>query len=174
MVLELRVPQGASLAELRSSMPLLIGYVLSFFFIGIYWNNHHHLLQAVKHVDGKVLWANLHLLFWLSLVPFGTAWIGHSSFASWPVAVYGAILLFAGLGYYMLVHSLVALHGSESLLATAIGGDRKGKASVVIYALAIPLSFISAWVACALYVLVAVIWLIPDRRIEKTLRSIRE
>jgi uncharacterized membrane protein len=169
MVLELTVPHEADLAALLPLAPIFLSYALSFVFLGIYWNNHHHLLQAVKHVDGRVLWANLHLLFWLSLFPFGTAWMGENNFSAWPVALYGLILLLAALAYLILTRTLISLHGRDSLLATALGRDFKGKVSAVIYAVAIPLAFMNSWFACALYVLVAVIWLIPDRRIEKTL-----
>jgi len=169
MVLELTAPHGTDLAALRPLIPTFLSYVLSFVFLGIYWNNHHHLFQAVKQVDGRVLWANLHLLFWLSLTPFVTAWMGETTFAVWPVALYGTILLLTGVAYYILTRALVALHGQESALAHAVGRDVKGLVSVAIYLAAIPLAFLSAWAACALYVLVAVIWLVPDRRITKTL-----
>ncbi len=169
MVLELKVQHGIDLAALRPLIPLFLSYVLSFVFIGIYWNNHHHLLQAVRHVNGRVLWANLHLLFWLSLIPFVTHWMGESHFASWPVAVYGAVMLFCGSAYLLLTRSLISHHGRESALATALGRDFKGKLSLVLYAVAVPASFVRPWLACALYVVVAVIWLVPDRRIEKTL-----
>jgi uncharacterized membrane protein len=167
MVLEMKVPHGAELEALRPLLPVFLSYVLSFTFLGIYWNNHHHLLQAVERVDGRVLWANLHLLFWLSLIPFVTGWMGENRFATWPVALYGLVLIGAGLAYYVLAHSLVILHGQDSALATAIGQDRKGKLSVLIYALAIPLAFVSTWIAGLLYVAVAVMWLLPDRRIER-------
>ncbi len=169
MVLALTVPHGADLAALRPLLPTFLSYGLSFIFLGIYWNNHHHLLQAIEHVDGRVLWANLHLLFWLSLIPFGTGWMGKNDFAAWPVALYGLVLLLAAVAYFILTRALIALHGRDSVLATALGRDFKGKVSVVIYLMAIPLAFVSAWLACGLYVLVAVMWLIPDRRIEKTL-----
>jgi uncharacterized membrane protein len=169
MVLELKVPREAELAALLPLVPVFLSYVISFLFLGIYWSNHHHLLQAIKHVDGRVLWANLHLLFWLSLVPFVTGWVGENNFASWPVACYGVVLLFAAIAYFILTRVLIALHGRDSVLATAVGRDFKGKVSVVIYLSAIPISFVSSWFAFALYVLVAVMWLIPDRRIEKTL-----
>ena len=169
MVLELRTPQGTDLAALRPLAPVFLTYVLSFVNLGIYWNNHHHLLQVVEHVSGRVLWANLHLLFWLSLLPFGTAWMGENNFATWPVALYGLDLLFAAVAYFLLVRALLALHGPESTLATALGSDLKGKISVVFYVLAVPLAFVNPWIACAIYVLVAAIWLIPDTRIEKRL-----
>lgn len=169
MVLELKVPQGADFLALVPLIPIFLSYVLSFVFIGIYWSNHHHLFQAVHHVDGRVLWANLHLLFWLSLTPFVTAWMGENGFSAWPVALYGTVLFLAGSAYFILARALIALHGNNSVLAIALGRDLKGKLSLVFYAGAIPLSFVYVWLACALYVLVAVIWLIPDRRIEKTL-----
>jgi uncharacterized membrane protein len=169
MVLELKVPRESELAALLPLVPVFLSYVISFLFLGIYWSNHHHLLQAIKHVDGRVLWANLHLLFWLSLVPFVTGWVGENNFASWPVACYGVVLLFAAIAYFILTRVLIALHGRDSVLATAVGRDFKGKVSVVIYLSAIPISFVNSWFAFALYVLVAVMWLIPDRRIEKTL-----
>jgi uncharacterized membrane protein len=169
MVLELKVPQGTDAAALLPLVPVFLSYVLSFIFLGIYWNNHHHLLQAIKHVDGRVLWANLHLLFWLSLIPFVTGWMGENKFAAWPVALYGVVMLGAAIAYFILTRTLIALHGIDSVLATALGRDVKGKVSVVIYAAAILLSFVNSWFACGLYVLVAVMWLIPDRRIEKAI-----
>jgi uncharacterized membrane protein len=169
MVLELKVPHGADTAALRPLLPVFLSYVLSFVFVGIYWSNHHHLLHTVQHVDGRILWANLHLLFWLSLVPFVTGWMGENHFAPLPVALYGAVLLLAGAAYFILARALVAHHGRDSALAKALGRDFKGKASVALYALAIPLAFVSPWLACALYVAVAVMWLVPDRRIERTL-----
>jgi uncharacterized membrane protein len=168
MVLELRPPHDISVAALRPLLPVFVSYVMSFIFVGIYWSNHHHLLHAVEHVNGGVLWANLHLLFWLSLVPFVTAWLGESGFAPWPAACYGIVQLLAGIAYYILTRALLSIHSRESVLATALGRDFKGKISVVIYLLAIPLAFVKAWLACAIYVLVAVMWLVPDRRIEKT------
>lgn len=169
MVLELKVPHGADAAALRPLWPVFLSYVLSFVFLGIYWNNHHHLLQAVRHVDGRVLWANLHLLFWLSLTPFVTAWMGENHFAPMPVAVYGVVLLLSGCAYFILTRALIARHGPDSTVAHALGRDVKGKVSVVLYAVAIPLAFVRSWTACALYVAVAILWLIPDRRIEKVL-----
>jgi len=169
MVLPLTVPHEPTLAALRSLTSTFLSYTLSFVFLGIYWSNHHHLLQAVKHVDGRVLWANLHLLFWLSLVPFVTGWMGENDFAPWPVVLYGMVMLLAAIAYFILTRVLLALHGRESVLATALGSDFKGKISVVLYLAAIPLAFVRAWLACGLYVVVAVIWLVPDRRIEKTL-----
>jgi uncharacterized membrane protein len=144
---------------------------MSFIYLGIYWNNHHHLFQAVGRIDGRVLWANLHLLFWLSLIPFGMAWMGETDFAAMPVALYGVVLLFAAIAYYILVRALLALHGSDSALAIAIGSDFKGKISVLFYVVAIPLAFVAPILACALYVAVAGIWLVPDRRIERTLST---
>src|SRR3990172_7872381 len=161
MVLELKVPNGADAASLRPLIPVLLSYVLSFVFLGVYWNNHHHLLQAARHVDGRVLWANLHLLFWLSLVPFVTAWMGENHSAAFPVALYGLVQFFAGLAYFILTRALVARHGAESALANALGRDFKGKASVLGYVLAIPLSFMNPRFACAIYVLIVVVWLIP-------------
>jgi uncharacterized membrane protein len=169
MVLELKVPHGAELAALGPLIPVLLSYLLSFVFIGIYWNNHHHLLQAVRHVSGATLWANLHLLFWLSLIPFATAWMGENHFAAWPVALYGAVLLAAGSAYFILVRVLIARHGQDSPLAVAVGSDLKGRISVAIYVAAIPLAFVYAGIACALYVTVAILWLVPDRRIERAL-----
>jgi uncharacterized membrane protein len=169
MVLELKVPHGADLAALSSLIPVFLSYVLSFIFIGIYWSNHHHLLHAVRHVNGRILWANLHLLFWLSLIPFVTGWMGENHFPPWPVAFYGAVLLSAAIAYFILTRVLISEHGRDSALAKALGKDFKGQVSVVFYAVAIPLSFVNSWLACALYVLVAVMWLIPDRRIERAL-----
>ncbi len=169
MVLELRTPQGGSLTALQPLAPIFLSYVLSFVNLGIYWNNHHHLLQAVEHVSGGVLWANLHLLFWLSLLPFATAWMGENNFAMWPVALYGVDLLLAAVAYFILVRSLLALHGSDSTLAQALGADAKGRISLVLYVLAIALVFVDSWIACGIYVLVAAMWLIPDPRIERRL-----
>jgi uncharacterized membrane protein len=170
MVLEMKVPHGTDFGALAPVLPVFLSYVLSFVFLGIYWNNHHHLFQAVKHVNGKVLWANLHLLFWLSLTPFVTGWMGENHFASWPVALYGIVLLSAAAAYWVLTRALLSLHGDESVLAKALGSDFKGKASLVIYLIAIPLAFVYSLAAGALYVVVAIMWLIPDRRIEKTLK----
>lgn len=169
MVLEMKVPHGTDLESLRPLIPVFLSYVLSFVFLGIYWNNHHHLLQAVKQVNGRILWANLHLLFWLSLTPFVTGWMGENNFAARPVAFYGVVLLLAAIAYFILAKSLVAHHGRDSALAKALGKDFKGKISVVVYAAAIPLAFVHALLACGLYVLVAIMWLIPDPRIEKSL-----
>ncbi len=171
MVLELVAPAGDRLADLQPLLPVFLSYLLSFVFLAIYWNNHHHLLQAIEYVDGRVLWANMHLLFWLTLFPFGAAWMGENHFSSLPVALYGTLLLFAAIAYYILTRVLIALHGDEFTLATAVGRDFKGKISVVIYLAAIPLAFLAAWAACLFYVLVAIMWLIPDQRIERRFNS---
>jgi uncharacterized membrane protein len=169
MVLELRVPEGTDWAVLRALAPTFLSYVLSFVFLGIYWNNHHHLWQVARRVNGPILWANLHLLFWLSLVPFVTGWMGENHFAPLPVALYGVILWMSGLAYYILTRTLISLHGDDSLIATALGNKAKEIASLVAYALAIVLAFVDTAFSLALYVLVTLIWLIPDRRIEETL-----
>lgn len=169
MVLELKAPKTADLDVLHELLPELGSYVLSFVFLGIYWNNHHHLLQAARKVSGGVLWANLHLLFWLSLVPFVTAWMGKTDFASVPVAAYGVVMLLAGMAYFILSRALIGVHGKDDPLPRAVGKDRKGVASVALYAVAVPLAFAAPWAACAIFVLVAVLWLIPDRRIETVL-----
>ena len=169
MVLELKVPHGTELAALAPLAPVLGSYALSFVFVGIYWNNHHHLLHAAKSVDGRSLWANLHFLFWLSLIPFASGWMGENHFQTLPVALYGADLLMCGVAYYLLSRALIAHHGHGSTLAVALGSDRKGIVSLLLYAVAIPLAFFSAPAAMALYVLVAVVWFIPDRRIERML-----
>lgn len=166
MVLELRPPHDTSLAGLRPLLPVMGSYVMSFIYLGIYWNNHHHLLHATKHIDGRALWANLHLLFWLSLVPFVTAWMGENHFTQWPVALYGAVLLMAAIAYTILVFTLMAAPGNE-LLESALGSDFKGKVSIVIYVAGIGLSFVNPLIGLALYVAVAVMWLIPDTRIER-------
>jgi uncharacterized membrane protein len=171
MVLEMKPPHGTGLADLKPLIPVFLSYLLSFVYIGIYWNNHHHLLHATQHVNGATLWANLHLLFWLSLVPFTTDWIGENHFDPWPVAVYGFVLLMAGTAYFILTKALIHLHGEDSTLAVSIGKDRKGEASVMLYATAIPLAFVRTWIAGALYVIVAVMWLVPDRRIEKKIED---
>ena len=166
LLLELRPPHEATLEALRPLLPVLGSYVMSYIYIGIYWNNHHHSLHAAQHVDGRCLWANLHLLFWLSLIPFVTAWMGENHFTTWPVALYGGVLLLAAIAYYILVRALLACQGNERL-AAALGSDFKGKISIVIYMIAIPLAFVRAWFAFLFYIFVAVIWLIPDRRIER-------
>jgi uncharacterized membrane protein len=167
MVLELGVPHGADLAALAPLGPVILSYVLSFIYLGIYWNNHHHLLQATHNVDGRILWANLHLLFWLSLVPFGTAWMGENSFAPVPVAAYGVILLLAAIAYYILVRAILAREGTDSVLAQAVGRDVKGMISPVLYAVAIPIALVAPWVSFAIYSVVAVMWFVPDLRIER-------
>jgi len=171
MVLEMRAPRGTDIVALRPLIPVFLSYLLSFVFLGIYWSNHHHLLQVAEHVNGSVLWANLHLLFWLSLTPFVTNWMGENQFAAWPVALYGLVMLCAAIAYFILVRALLSLHGLESVLATALGSDFKGKISILIYLVAIPLAFVRSWLACALYVFVAIMWLVPDRRIERTVRK---
>ena len=171
MVLELRPPAGSDPASLRPLLPVLLSYVLSFVFLGIYWNNHHHLLHTVREVSGGILWANLHLLFWLTLVPFVTGWLGKNRGGPWPAALYGVVLLMAGAAYRVLVVAIVARHGETSELAQAIGRDVKGKLSVALYALAIGLAFVHEWLAYALYVVVALMWLVPDRRIEGRVRT---
>jgi uncharacterized membrane protein len=171
MVLELKPPHAAGLDGLLGLAPKFLSYVLSFVFMAIYWNNHHHLLQAARHVSGPVLWANVHLLFWLSLTPFATAWMGESRFAPLPVAAYGAVQLLSGVAYYVLCRALIASHGAESALARAIGGDTKGLLSIAAYALAIGLAAARPGLSCALYVAVAVAWLVPDRRIERQLQK---
>lgn len=169
MVLEMKVPHGDSIESLKPLIPVFMSYVLSFIYVGIYWNNHHHMMQAVKSVNGAVLWANLHLLFWLSLVPFVTGWMGENHFTKWPVACYGVVLIMNGIAYAILVKVLIHHHGEQSLLAEAFGNDWKGKISVLIYAIAIGLTWYNAAVAFAMYAVVAAIWFIPDRRIEKKL-----
>ena len=169
MVLEMKVPHGTGPEALWPLAPVFGSYALSFVLVGIYWNNHHHLLHAVRTIDGRILWANLHLLFWLSLIPFVTGWMGENHFAALPVALYGAVLLMAGLAYFVLARALAAHHGSDSKLAMALGKDSKGIASLVLYAAAVPLSFVNPWIAFAMYVVVAVIWFIPDRRIERVI-----
>ena len=166
MVLELKAPQGAGFDALRAVVPTFLTYVLSFVYVGIYWNNHHHMLHAAQGVSGAVLWANLHLLFWLSLIPFVTAWMDGNHFASAPTALYGCVLLMAAIAYYNLARCLAAAAGRDSTLATAFGRDAKGLISIVIYAIGIALSFASPWAALGLYVLVACMWFVPDRRIE--------
>lgn len=167
MVLELHVPHGDKISDLVSVLPVFMSYILSFVYVGIYWNNHHHMLYAVEKINGAILWANLNLLFWLSLIPFATAWMGQHHFTQWPVILYGAILIMNGLSYNLLCSFLIRQAGEKSTLAEALGKDWKGKLSVIIYALAILLAFLNPWIAFALYVVVAVIWFIPDRRIEK-------
>lgn len=171
MVLELHAPEGASLEDLKPLLPKLISYLLSFVYIAIYWNNHHHVFQVVKHVNGRVLWSNILLLFCLSLVPFVTAWMGENHFSSLPVALYGIILLMCALSYPVLIWSLIRLHGKDSLLAASIGKGTKGKISVAIYSTGILVSWFNSWISFVLYCMVAIIWFIPDRRIEKRIRN---
>jgi uncharacterized membrane protein len=171
MVLELKVPHGADWGALSKLMPIFLSYVLSFIYVGIYWNNHHHLLHAVKHVSGGVLWANLHLLFWLSLIPFVTGWMGENHFSALPAALYGGVLMMAGVAYWILVRSIISTDGKDSLVSQAIGKDFKGIISVVVYLIAMPLAFVSVWVALAGYVAVALLWLVPDTRLEKKLQE---
>jgi uncharacterized membrane protein len=171
MVLELKVPHGTELADLAPLIPVFFTYVLSFIYVGIYWNNHHHMLHAATRVSGAILWANLHLLFWLSLIPFVTGWMGENHFQTVPVALYGVVLLMCASAYGLLARCLIARHGKDSPLALAIGPDRKGIASIALYALAIPLSFVQPWIALAIYVGVAALWFVPDRRIEARLPS---
>jgi uncharacterized membrane protein len=171
MVLELRAPHEATLAALDELLPTMLGYVLSFVFIGIYWNNHHHTFQAVREVDGTVLWANLFLLFWLSIVPFATAWMGETHFASLPVAVYGAVLLMSGVAYTILLRRLMRAQGNATAFANAIGSDAKGKISLLCYIVSIPLAFVNPLISCALFVMVSLIWFIPDRRMERAAKE---
>lgn len=173
MVLELKAPHGAELATLLPLVPAFLSYVLSFVYVAIYWNNHHHLLHTLKQVSGAVLWANMHLLFWLSLIPFTTAWMGENHFAPIPTALYGAVLLAAAVAYYILQRAIIAADGPEARLAEALGRDLKGKISPIAYLLAIPAAFLSPWISSAIYALVALVWLVPDRRIERALRNRR-
>jgi uncharacterized membrane protein len=169
MVLELKVPRGVDLAALGPLLPVFASYVLSFIYVGIYWNNHHHLLHSTKHVSAGILWANLHLLFWLSLFPFCTAWMGENHAAPVPSAGYGGVLLMAAIAYYLLQAAIIAHEGRDSLLASALGRDWKGKLSPVVYVAAIPMAFVSPWISSGLYAFIAMLWLIPDRRIERAL-----
>jgi uncharacterized membrane protein len=169
MVLELKVPHGVQLAALKPLLPVFLSYVLSFIYLGIYWNNHHHMLHTTEHVSGGILWANLHLLFWLSLFPITTGWMGENRFAPTPTAVYGFVLLMAAIAYYILQRAIIAKQGPQSLLAAAIGSDWKGKLSPILYLTAIPSAFVSPWISSSIYIAVALIWLIPDRRIERVL-----
>ena len=171
MVLEMKVPHGNDLSVLMPLFPVFLSYVLSFVYIGIYWNNHHHMMHSVQHVSGAILWANLHLLFWLSLFPFVTGWTGENHFASMPTALYGMVLFMAAMAYWILQNVIIRHQGEGSLLAKAIGRDIKGKASPLIYMLSIPLAFVDSWLANGLYVLVALMWIVPDRRIERALQE---
>ena len=171
MVLELKVPHGDDFAALKPLLPVFLNYVLSFLYVGIYWNNHHHLFQSTIHVSARILWTNLHLLFWLSLFPFATSWVGENHLRPLPTAMYGVVLLMAAVAYYTLQLAIIARQGPESLLARALGRDWKGKLSMVVYLTAIPLALVNPWIAIALYVLVALWWLVPDRRIERVLNK---
>ena len=166
MVLEMKVPHGSDWTSLRPLLPVFLSYVLSFIYVGIYWNNHHHMLHTAQKVTGRVLWANLHLLFWLSLFPFATGWMGENHFTALPTALYGLVLLMAAIAYWLLQRSIIAVHGRESTLARAVGSDLKGKLSPLLYLSAIGLAFVNPWLASAIYVSVALMWLVPDRRIE--------
>ena len=174
MVLELKVPHAVDLAALKPLLPVLLTYVLSFIYVGIYWNNHHHLFQATDQVSGGILWANLHLLFWLSLFPFTTGWMGENELAAIPTAVYGFVLLMAAIAYYILERAIIAREGHDSLVAQAVGGEWKGIISFVLYIAAIPLAFVSPWIAAGLYVFVALLWLVPDPRIARKLENRKE
>ena len=174
MVLELKIPHGADLESLRPLFPVFVTYVLSFVYLGIYWNNHHHMLQATKQINGKILWANLHLLFWLSLVPFVTGWMGENHFAPLPTAVYGIVLLACAIAYTILQNQIIAEHGANSNLKAAIGNDIKGKVSLLVYTAAVILAFVNQWISDALYVLVALMWLVPDRRIESKINQVND
>jgi uncharacterized membrane protein len=171
MVLELRIPHGSEVRALGPLVPVFLTYVLSYVYLGIYWNNHHHMLHATKRINGRILWANLHLLFWLSLVPFATGWMGENHFAATPTAVYGVVLLAAAIAYFFLQSAIIADQGPGSRLAAAVGTDLKGKISPVLYAIAIPLAFVREWIADAIYVAVALMWLVPDRRIEARVKD---
>ena len=172
MVLELRAPHEPMVAHLRPLIPVFLSYLLSFVYVGIYWNNHHHMLQATTSINGAAMWANLHLLFWLSLIPFSTSWMGETHFASTPVAVYGLNLLLAAVAYAILARTLIRHHGRQSTLAAAVGSDFKGNLSIVLNVVGIALALLRPWAACALYAAVAVIWLIPDRRIERVMPQV--
>ncbi|WP_100611370.1 TMEM175 family protein [Confluentibacter lentus] len=174
MVLELKVPHGGSFEDLKSLLPVFLSYVLSFIYLAIYWNNHHHMMQTVKHVTGTILWANMHLLFWLSLVPFVTGWMGENHFTNASLFLYGVVLLGAAIAYFVLQNLIIKSHGDNSILKKALGKDLKGKMSPVLYLLGISSSFISVWISGVLYIVVAIIWLIPDTRIEKTLKKERQ
>lgn len=171
MVLEIKVPHGESFKDLFPLIPIFLSYILSFLYLGIYWNNHHHLMQTVKHVSANILWSNLHLLFWLSLIPFTTGWLGENNFAHEPMALYGVVLLMAAIAYYILQLQIIKSHGKDSVLAKAIGSDLKGKLSQAFYVLGIIFAWISTWVSGALFITVALMWLIPDRRIEREIKE---
>lgn len=171
MVLELKIPHGEDFAALQPLIPVFLSYAMSFVFVGIYWNNHHHTMHAVQKVNGKILWANMHLLFWLSLIPFATNWLGETRFASRPVAVYGGVMLMCAIAYTILVLALIDFHGADSKLAQAIGSDAKSKVSLLLYIIGIPTAFFNSWIAMGLYLAVSVIWFLPDRRIENVLKD---
>lgn len=172
MVLEMKIPHDNTIAALKPLFPVFLSYVLSFIYIGIYWNNHHHMMHAVKTINGKILWANMHLLFWLSLIPFVTGWMGENHFTKWPIAFYGFVLFMNALAYTILAKLLIKHHGPESILGKAIGKDTKGKISLALYLSAMLMAFVNAWISLAIYVIVAIIWIIPDTRIEKTLMEV--
>jgi uncharacterized membrane protein len=174
MVLELHIPHAGNIGSLLPILPAFLSYILSFIYLGIYWNNHHHMLHTVKKVNGGILWANLHLLFWLSLVPAATAWLGVNHFAETPSALYGLVMLMAAIAYYILQQAILKTQGKNSILSKALGKDLKGKISPILYAIAIPLAYFNQWISCSLYVLVALIWLIPDTRIERVLNEIQD
>jgi uncharacterized membrane protein len=174
MVLELKVPHGVDFNSLKPLFPVFVSYILSFIYLGIYWNNHHHMLHTVKKVNGGILWANLHLLFWLSLIPFVTGWMGENSFAPAPVALYGLILLMSAIAYYILKTQILLTHGKDSLLSKALGKDLKGKISPILYLIAVASTFINQWIAGSIYIIVALMWLIPDKRIERTIEHEKE
>jgi len=171
MVLELKVPHGSDIETLKPLLPVFLSYIMSFIYIGIYWNNHHHMLQVVKHISGPVLWANLHLLFWLSMVPFVTGWMGENHFTALPVALYGVVMMMAGVAYFILSLLLLKIHEKDSLLSVALGKDIKGKISIVAYMIAISFAFVNSSISMAIYVLVAIIWFLPDPRIEKVVQN---
>jgi uncharacterized membrane protein len=173
MVLDLKVPHETDFAALKPVLPVFLSYVLSFVYVGIYWNNHHHMLNAAERVSGGILWANLHLLFWLSLFPFATGWMGENHLSATPTAAYGFVLLMAAIAYWILQQTIIARHGRDSLLARAVGGDWKGKLSPVLYLASIPLAYASVWIAAGIYIFVALLWLVPDRRIERVLETKR-
>ena len=171
MVLEIKVPHGHELADLKPLIPVVLSYILSFIYLGIYWNNHHHMMHTVKRVSGSILWANLHLLFWLSLIPFVTGWMGENNFAPMTMALYGGILLMAAIAYFILQNLIIQEHGKDGILAKAVGSDFKGKLSPILYILGIASCWINSWISALFYILVALMWLIPDKRIERTLEE---
>lgn len=171
MVLEMKVPHSDQIADLKPLIPVFLSYLLSFIYIGIYWNNHHHLMHVVQNINGKVLWANMHLLFWLSLIPFATGWMGENHFSAWPVAIYGLVLLMAAIAYFILVKALMFHDNNNSKLSKAVGKDKKGTISTIIYLAAIPLCLIHPYISCSLYIIVALMWLVPDKRIERQIKN---